>query len=333
MSVRALVPLALAGCDASAPLGPTPAEDPAPIVAVTFNTGTTDGLAHDDPPDDGYTSAEAAISDEHYGDGLAWVAAIDAAAAWLAEVRPDVIGFQEIFHPGHCPDIPADAYPGFVCEGWVEGDPTVAQRILVGDGYQVACHPGHTDKCIGVRRDFATIRGCDADLCLEGLGGAEVEGCGSGARVARGTLDLSDGSALTVVNFHGTSGISLEEQACRARQVEQVFVDLGDGAPAANGEKNLILGDLNTDPGRWAEVEDSAARWADFVGGDLAFQWVTEAGPDAPLTYGGLATIDHVASDAFAGNCWHPGLSEGHPAVFDAIYFDHRPAVCALLPR
>ena len=34
------------------------------FIVITFNTGTTDGLDHDGPPDDGYTSTEAAISDE-----------------------------------------------------------------------------------------------------------------------------------------------------------------------------------------------------------------------------------------------------------------------------
>ena len=42
------------------------------FVAVTFNTGTSENMGHDNEPDDGYTSAHAEISDQYYGDGLAW---------------------------------------------------------------------------------------------------------------------------------------------------------------------------------------------------------------------------------------------------------------------
>ena len=111
------------------------------------------------------------------------------------------------------------------------------------------------------------------------------------------------------------------------RQVEQIFVDL-DGAPGANGAQNLILGDLNTDPGRWAGFDPSAAAWQSFVDGST-FHWVTEADADAPLTYQGIATIDHVVSDAFLGTCTHPGITDT-PPVLDAVYFDHTPAICSL---
>lgn len=295
--------------------------------AVTFNTGTSEGMGHDDPPDDGYTSAHAHLSDSWYGDGLAWTPAVAATAAWFASVDADVVGFQEVFWADGCADIPAEAHGDFVCEAWSPGDPTVAQTVL-GDGWQVACHPGHPDKCLAVRRAFATLDGCDDDLCLEGLDGFSIDGCGSGARVGRGTLTLADGSALTVVNVHGTSGLSSDDQACRVAQVDQVFVDLGDGEPAASGDRNLVLGDLNTDPGRFAGADDSAARWNDHVGDGRDFHWVTQVGPDAPGSYGGLADIDHVASDRLDGGCWIAGVTDGHEGVQEAVYFDHHPVVC-----
>lgn len=297
------------------------------VLAVTFNTGTTDGLRHDDPPEDGYGSEEATLSDTHYGNGLAWVAAVEAARSWLAGVQPDVIGFQEIFHSGECPTVPADARTGFVCETWNEGDPTVA-RVILGEGYQVACHLGKPDKCLGVKRSFGSFRGCDADLCLDGLDGAPVPDCGSGSRVGRGVIDLVAGGTLTVVNFHGSSGITVEDMGCRERQIEQVFVDLGDGAPAANGRVNLVLGDFNTDPGRFADGDTSAARILDFVGDDQAFHFVNEVGRRAPPSYAGFVNIDHVISDALDGECWIAGVTEGHPEVTEMVYFDHKPVVC-----
>ena len=66
--------------------------DGSSFVVMTFNTGTTLRLRHDDPPDDGYTSAEARISDAWYGNGLAWRAAVKAVQRFLRKVDPDTNG-------------------------------------------------------------------------------------------------------------------------------------------------------------------------------------------------------------------------------------------------
>ena len=321
--MRALTPILLVilvGCPQPEPGGPPP------IIAVTFNTGTSESMGHDALPDDGYTSEHAAISDAWYGDGLAWLPAVDAARDFLAGVQPDVVAFQEIFWSDECAGIPADAHGDFVCESWSAGDPTVAQTIL-GDDWQVACHPGKPDKCAAVHADFGAFAGCDGDFCLEGLAGFGVEDCGSGARVARGRIERVDGSELTLVSVHGSSGIAGEDEQCRLAQVDQVFVDLGDGEPGANGAVNLVLGDLNTDPGRWTGSDPSAARWAEFAGPGLDFHFVTDVGPDAVPSYSDLVNIDHVVSDALDGGCWIAGL-EGEPPVTEAVYFDHKPVVC-----
>jgi endonuclease/exonuclease/phosphatase family metal-dependent hydrolase len=298
------------------------------FVAVTFNTGTTMGLGHDDPPDDGYGSDDAAISDMWYGDGLAWPPAIEATRAFFAEVAPDIVAFQEIFHAGDCAGIPSEHHVGFLCETYVDGAPTVAE-IVVGGGYQVACHLGKADKCVAVKRSFGTFRGCTDDLCLDGLDGAQVPDCGSGSRVGRGVIQLAVGGELTVVNLHGSSGLTEADRACRVAQIEQVFLDL-DGEPGANGGANVVLGDLNTDPARFALSDESARRFSDFVGPDHAFHYITDAGESATPTYGGVVNIDHVVSDVYQGSCWTAGISAGHPAVTDAVYFDHAPAVCTL---
>jgi hypothetical protein len=255
---------------------------------------------------------------------------VDDTRAWFEGVGADVVVFQEIFYSGLCPDVPADAREGFVCESWAEGDPTVAQVVL-GDGWQVACHPGKDDKCAAVRRGFGSFAGLADDFHLEGLEGAEIDGCGSGARVGRGVIELVDGGELTMVNVHGSSGISSEDRACRALQFRQVFEDLGlgDGEPAANGAVNLVMGDFNTDPGRSTSYDESAAYLADAVQGS-AFAFISEMGPDAEPSYQGLANIDHVISDGLSGDCVVPGVSEGEPAVSEIVFFDHHPVVCEL---
>ena len=82
------VALLAAGCgdDASPP--------PDSLRVVTFNTGTTPGLAHDAPPDDGYGSAEAEISDMHYGDGLAWKPVVADTQAYFADSSAAVVAFR-----------------------------------------------------------------------------------------------------------------------------------------------------------------------------------------------------------------------------------------------
>lgn len=303
----------------------------APFTVVTFNTGTTEGLVDEGDLNMGYGAQQAEYSDLYYGDGLAWLPAVEATRAFLAEVQPVLVTFQEIFHPEACAAIPQEAQEDFICATWSEGDLTVAQQVL-GEGWQVMCHLGKPDKCAAVRRDFGSFRGCDADLCLEGMAGVEIDGCGHGSRIGRGVVDRVDGGSFTLVGVHGTSGMTADDMACRRQQVEQVFLDM-DGAPATSGDANLVMGDLNTDPGRLAGYDESAARWGDFVGDGLAFQFITEVGEDATPSYGGIMNIDHVISDTFSGDCWIAGLSEDHPAVLDALYFDHMPVVCPLTVR
>ncbi len=322
-AVAAGLALALVGgCPAPEP------DDGLHAVVVTFNSGTSEAMGHDSGPDDGYSGQHAEWSDLYYGDGLAWSPAVDATRDFFADLAPDVVVFQEIFHPADCPDIPAEAQADFICADWQPGDPTVAQEVL-GDGWQVMCHPGNTDKCAAVRRTFGSFVGCDDDLCLEGLHGLPVDGCGNGSRVARGVIELASGDGeLTLVNVHGNSGLGAEEKDCRAAGVEQIFVDQGDGQSAVRAAPNLVLGDLNTDPGRWQNLDVSAERWNDFVGDGLDFAWLTPVGPDVPPTYNDLVNIDHVAADSLAGDCFASGMDDPVPTVIDAVYFDHRPIVC-----
>jgi hypothetical protein len=307
---------------------------PAPartFTAVTFNTGTS-GTVDPQAPPGGYGTAQAELEDLWYGNGLAWMPSVEAAKAWLAATDPDVVTFQEIFPPGDCAAIPEEAKAGFFCEGWTDGMPIVAQAIL-GPEYQVMCHWQKPDKCAGVHRRFGRFRGCDGDLCMEGMAGATVDGCGKGTRIGRGVIDLWDGGgSVTLVNVHGSSGIAAEDQQCRVKQVEQVFVDLGlgDGQPAANGAVNLVMGDFNVDPYRMADADSSAARLLDFAGEGRPFRFLTDEGPEATPTYAGFFTIDHVISDALTGTCWTAGVSEGHPPVTGIVYFDHHPAACTL---
>jgi len=316
----ALATLAL-GCTAA----PGHAPQPVAFTAVTFNAGTTPALPHDADASDGYTAARATIADAHYGNGLAWPPAVAAARRFFDRVRPEVVALQEVFPIEACASVPPEHRKGFVCEGWRPGDPGVARRVL-GPDYQIACHPGRPDKCLALRRDFGRLRGCNTDLCPGGLAGTAVAGCGSGARVAGARVELAAGGALTLVSVHGTSGREPADAACRVAQFEQAFRGPGEG-PAA---RSLVLGDFNTDPGRLAQRDPSAARLAELAA-ERGLRFVSAVGPGTPPTYQGLASIDHVlAGPDLHGSCVVPGLAGGPPAVLRATYFDHRPLVCAM---
>ncbi|MBI2374532.1 MAG: hypothetical protein HYV07_11105 [Deltaproteobacteria bacterium] len=306
----------------------TACADPLRLVAVTFNSGTSEGLPHDAAPDDGYGAPEAEISDRWYGDGLAWSEVLADTQSFFRSLEADVVAFQEIFHPGECAGIPAEARAGWVCESWAEGDPSVAQ-LTVGSGYQVACNVGKADKCLAVRREFGELVGCASDLCLDGLAGARIPDCGSGSRIGRGVISLESGGELTVVLVHGSSGLAEADAECRRLQMAQVFVDLGTGdGPAANGERNLVLGDFNTDPVRLAGGDVSAEALSRLAAG-RGFHFVSSIGEDAVPTYAGLVSIDHQLSDTLTGTCWSAGIG-GRAPVTEIVYFDHRPLVCEL---
>ncbi|MEQ8272446.1 MAG: endonuclease/exonuclease/phosphatase family protein [Deltaproteobacteria bacterium] len=296
-------------------------EAPLEAVVVSFNTGTTEGLAHDSGPDDGYSKEDATRSDTYYGDGLAWPPAIEAARAFLAEVQPDVVGIQEIFYSPDCATIPPEAHDPFVCTAWSVGDPTVA-NVILGAGYRVACHRGKLDKCVAVKKSFASIAGCDEDFCAEALAGEPSPGCGSGARVGLAELTVGD-RRLDVWHVHGTSGFSDEDVGCRAAQFEQIFDAVDPATPT------IVLGDLNTDPFRLFDGDDSAAVFRRrATAGDFTFH-SSEGDP----TYAGLFQIDHVLSTFGAGGCWSAGVTEGRPRVIEATYFDHHPLVCSIAER
>jgi len=325
-----LLALLLVACDEEGTgdggVGGDGGPDPDLVFTVaTFNVGTTLGLAHDGPPDDGYSMEDATTSDTHYGNGLAWLPAVDAVRTWIANQQPDIVVFQEIFHAEDCPAIPASARAGFYCEGWMAGDPTVIERV-VGPTYQIACNLDRPDKCAAVRMGFGRFEGCDRAFCLDGLDGARVPACGGGSRVGRGVIDVNEGGTITLAHVHGTSGITAEEQDCRTAQFEQIFVDL-DGAPAASGDANLVMGDFNTDPVRLASGDTSAMRLAELVD-ENGFAFVTDTDRRSPPTYSGVVSIDHVISDTFTGTCRAFGITDGTEPIIDAVYFDHVPILC-----
>jgi endonuclease/exonuclease/phosphatase family metal-dependent hydrolase len=90
-----------------------------------------------------------------------------------------------------------------------------------------------------------------------------------------------------------------------------------------DGERNLLVGDFNTDPDRLADGDASAAVLAQRSRG-RGFDFLT--GNSEPPTYATLFDIDHVLTDFATGSCTAPTIT-------DAIYFDHKPIVCSVTER
>ncbi len=297
----------------------------------TFNVGTSKGLAHDVDGDE-YDSEAAEITDQFYHNSLSWQRAEDALAVFVAAERPAIAFLQEVFYDGWCAQGPQPPPDWSVCAHLPPDGALQLERVF-GPDYQIACHEGHPDKCIAVRRDIGRIRGCPKDgVCLDGLhGGPPPWPCSHGPRAARAEVDLADGTTLVVVSIHATSGLSAEDAACRAAQFRRVFIDAGDGSPLAPGsEPVLIGGDLNTDPLMFAASDESAATWNEHVGAGKAFVDLAEPDQDAPASYLGIAHLDHIATNAFEGDCVVAGRSAGVPPVLEATYWDHSPVVCKL---
>jgi hypothetical protein len=293
----------------------------ASFVVVNWNVGTVGGVGSD-PAAVGFGKQQKAWSDEHYGNGLAFLPAVAEAKTWLATHPADIVAFQEIFDPALCAEIPLEAHVGFVCEGWQTGMPTVAEQ-LVGAGFVVACHPGKSDKCIAVRQTFASIDGCSGPLCRDAGFGYPISGCGKGARAARFVLRRPGGEVLHVRHVHGNSGLADSDKQCRVQLFQAALTDLEPG-------RHLVLGDFNTDPVRFAGLDPSADALLALTASGQPLQFLTEIGADTPPTYGGLVGIDHVLGVGLQGSCSHAGVSADLPAASTVGWWDHTPVRCLL---
>ena len=272
----------------------------------------------------GYGPAEADTSDRYYGNGLAWPAMIREVQAFLDEADADIVALQEVFYSGECRDIPMSARQGFICENWRPGDPTVALLIL-GDAYQVACHPGKPDKCLAVHQRLGRFEGCADAFCLNGLEGLDDDARGSGNRVAAATIQLAAGGFLRVVHMHGTSGFSRTDAQSRKDQIESAFADGG-----AEPEFGIVLGDFNTDPGRARWLDRSARAMWRLTTPPGQYRFMTDVGLFARPTYAPVFNIDHILAAGMRGDCWAAGKTPDTRSVSDLVYLDHTAVVCDL---
>ena len=308
------------------------AAEPLKFTVMTFNAGTSSGQLHSKDEEegngDGYTDEHAAEVDAHYGNSLSWNPAEAKATEFLAELKPEIVAFQEVFHDPWCEQIEVKPELDLVCSGYTSERPYQMERLL-GDDYQIACNLNAEDRCAGVRKDFGRFVGCPEDeVCLGGIGGMGVVNCSESARIGSIEIELTDGRVLVLVNAHANAGMKDSDMECRKHQFQQIFVDRGDGMPAAFGAANLVMGDLNTDPFLLAGADPSADELNKYVGAGKPFHFISSDSADGPPTHVTTMHIDHVISDVIFGSCVVAGESLGVAPVMESTVFDHRPVIC-----
>ncbi len=320
---------------------------PDKLYLISFNTGTTEKADHS-ADTDGYNNEYRDIEADWFGNNLAWLPARSYIRAIVDSLRPDVLNFQELFFDPLCESICSEltgqetfttvcdpAGDVFACSVWtgVEGSELTA-RAIVGPDYDVACAPGHNDNCIAVRKDFGTLAIADGAVEMAGawIGGLDgmppPNNCTGGARVATGVMSIKDGPDVALVDVHTVAGTNVD---CRLAQLRQVFEDRGDGKPAAFGEHNIVMGDMNIDPFTFDDA--SVDYWNTKVGEGLPFDYISSDNAEGPMTAPLLfSRIDHVISNDLTGSCVVFGISEGLAKDMfpGTLFFDHRPLFCAV---
>jgi len=326
-TVLALIAM-LAACHSTHPPMAAPEQSPriGQFRVVTLNTGSGTSVEMPAKSNAGFGPEQSTLADQWYGNGLAWPAFIEEIQHFFKKIDPDLVGLQEIFYSGHCPEIPQAAREDFVCENWQPGEPTVAELIL-GEAYQIACHPGRPDKCLAVHRRLGEFIDCDQSFCLEGLNRLDEGYCGRGGRIAGTRIQLKTGGKLSVVHLHTSSGASLTEARCRSRQIKAAFTS-DKTAP----EFGLVLGDFNTDPGRLAWVDPAARTLARQARPPSHYRFISEFGFFTRPTFLGFLNIDHVLAAGMEGECWYPGRTPGKPPISKNTYLDHTAIVCDVKP-
>jgi len=294
------------------------------IKVMSFNTGTHTVKANIFNKAGKFTKKLFKSIDKYYGNGLAWLPAVEATKNFIATHKPDIIGFQEMFDSNTCSDIPEKNKKSFICEKLVAGDPMVIQLVTGGE-YQIACHLGDNEKCIAVKKSFGYIDSCVGDICLNGLEGQTIPECSrTRSRVGKAkVISHATGEIYNVINVHSTAGFKKEEKKCRQKQFVQAFT-------LFPGESNnIIVGDMNTDPNNKLFFFDKSAKKLRNYAKANNFNRIN--GDVNKHSYMGMATIDHIYSDDLERvSCKAHGVSKGTDEVLKLSYFDHIPLICTL---
>ncbi len=205
-------------------------------------------------------------------------------AAHLEEIKPDIIGLQEVLPTWLC-DAQQETNLQKVC-AFKQDVPQV--RRLLGDEYTIVCEPRSQYDCVAVSTKIGLIKDCElGGFCLNARTARVKEGCDPGFAIFAVTVELNDGTVFDLANMHPAA----RSDECRADMLTQAY--LGD-EPILINKQVILLGDFNFDP--WRSNDQSSTVWNNFV---------QQGWAGAPLVY-------------------HSGIAESNPPRFTFSFFIRR---------
>ena len=242
------------------------------------------------------------------------------ATAAFAELRPDLVAFQEILPPDLCQRAPS-SNPNNLCSGPL--DPPSQVVRLLGPGYAQRCDNRFGWDCLALRSDRAALGRVFTRPVLEACSD-------TGFTLNVGYLRIR-GWPVTITDAHPDSS----QVNCRAEQLRDFF----ERALPARGPA-IVLGDFNLDPYReddasvryWKTQVPARFRYAStdaftLLPGPSQLEPTGEAldagGATSPPPLG-MRTIDHVlVRDGVSGSCEVRRVDGGGG-------MDHRAQVCRI---
>ena len=249
----------------------------------------------------------------------------------LAAYRPDIVVLNEVFDADLCHG-KNEKDPRWICNDHKNRSPYQQVRRYLGPDYTIVCDGiAHYD-CIGVRTSRFTVKECAAGKVCMGesqtpVHPAACKGIGSITSVSAAHLTIG-GKGITVINGHPLNAVDFTGDACREAQYKQLFEVLADG------QRTLIMGDMNGDPIRFPTIFDSFKYWNTRVGVGMRFRY--HSGPaestPPPATFQSFFTLDYVLSDFLVGTCRTLGaVLDSHKLDYPVARMDHLAIVCDLV--
>lgn len=239
----------------------------------------------------------------------------------IRALDPDLVALQEVSTAAQCEKRKESRRRKVCYSENLPADQEQARRLL-GPDYTIAMAQGRYE-AIAVKVSAGSIEGCELGATCWTTDLPDLpEGCDPGFSVSAVEAVIR-GVRVRVVNAHPDS-IRLE---CRVKELEQAFA-------LANGQRNLMLGDWNTDPYR-GKGED-VTLWKREVEA-RPFRIHSGIAERDPPYYTDLVpwpwpdkSLDHVISDFAQGTCLTLGENPGTQRLDDHGDLDHRGLFCKL---
>ncbi len=256
----------------------------------------------------------------------------------IAALDADIILLQEVFDVKWCEQLPKEKNRKKVCYRYSERKIRDQSRRLLGPDYTIVCDSRSHFECIGVRKDFAAVKGCEPGALCRDRGSIThdvPEECDPKAVVFGIDIDI-DGYKLRIVDGHPAA----TGEECRAEEVRRMFEGYGDVPPLAAADyPTIITGDMNLDPYRDLPESPDIVNWHAHVGEGKPFYYLSGiAESDPPLQTCAGRSIDQVITNFATGTCVTLGEASGtvrldgektSKAIIDAN--DHRAILCDII--